>query len=448
MKKNKMNTITSKTSEVNKKDRIELLKKVLQKFNEENVEYAILRNYEFLLGEDYPIESLDTVITKEDMPKVDKILKEFSFNKRIQQFSLAHKAYFKLMNLGKVSFDIQVGGVHWNDMQYLGKPIFKKRKLNNYFYTLSDEDYFVMLLVHSILGKRYFKIKYQKILHNLCQKVNQQTVHKKLSNVFSAKKATNLIHSVNKNNFREIKTTPLIFYFFMKKPWRLIKFVPLIKRWITQYKNPFKLAPLISVIGPDGAGKSTTVKSINNYLMSEGRKTRIVYTGRGKNNILPFFSTFGKKYKKFEKKKDRIQIKYGKASPINYKKILYTLTAPIFTFDLYLRYLLKILPLRMNKTIVITDRFCSDIILMKNVPYPFKKILSFVFPKPTINILLYQDPKILHKRRPEESIIELQRQMQIFKRQKYSFVIKTTNFSQDKLKINHFVFKKLLQNWM
>ena len=61
-------------------------------------------------------------------------------------------------------FDIQVGGIHWNDMPYLGEEVLNNRVKKSYFYVPSDNDTFVMLLTHSILGKRYFKPKYKKIL--------------------------------------------------------------------------------------------------------------------------------------------------------------------------------------------------------------------------------------------------------------------------------------------
>ena len=140
-------------------ERLECIKIVLKEFDEQNINYCILRNYEFLLGNPMPIESLDTVVSKKDFRRADKILKDFDFIKRKQQFSLKHKAYFRLIDLQKVSFDIQIGGIHWNDMVYLDESILENRKKIKYFYALSDKDTFVMLLVHSILGKRYFKPK-------------------------------------------------------------------------------------------------------------------------------------------------------------------------------------------------------------------------------------------------------------------------------------------------
>ena len=55
-----------------KQERLEFIEIVLKEFDEQNINYCILRNYEFLLGSPMPIESLDTVISERDLFKVDK----------------------------------------------------------------------------------------------------------------------------------------------------------------------------------------------------------------------------------------------------------------------------------------------------------------------------------------------------------------------------------------
>ena len=137
-----------------------------------------------------------------------------------------------------------------------------------------------------------------------------------------------------------------------------------------------------------------------------------------------------------------------KKSSNNFKRrLLYTCAAPVFTLDLLLRYLFYILPLRMKKRIVLTDRYCSDIILMKNVPYGFKKVLLSLFPKPTASIFLYNSPEVLHQRRPEEPVSELARQMDIFDKQNFSLSIKTSNKEADRKRIKKYVLNKLTYNW-
>ena len=105
-----------------------ILKNIFEEFNKHQIKYCVLRNYEFLLNSKLPIESLDTVIAKEDFRKAELIFRSNGFIRRKQQFSLAHKAYFKLgEKLERISFDVQIGGVHWNDLRYIDESILKNR---------------------------------------------------------------------------------------------------------------------------------------------------------------------------------------------------------------------------------------------------------------------------------------------------------------------------------
>src|SRR3989344_936558 len=299
-----------------------ILKNTFEEFDKNKVKYCVLRNYEFLLNSKLPIESLDTVIAKEDIKKAELIFRNNGFFRRKQQFSLAHRAYFKLgEKLERVSFDVQIGGVHWNDLRYIDESILKNRVKKDYFYVPSDNDYFVMLLVHSILGKRRFKPKYKKILLSL--NVDKEYVLGKLRRVFNKRIAFSLLNSVKNNKFEKIKIKHLLFYFIIKKPARILKLLILFFRWL-KWKRLFKPAPLISILGPDGSGKSSLAVKLNSFLQESGRKTAVVYTGRGRGHFLPI-SKIGMKYKKIEK------VKSSKLK----KRIIYTLAAPVFTLDLW-----------------------------------------------------------------------------------------------------------------
>jgi thymidylate kinase len=419
------------------------LREVFQEFDKQGIQYCILRNYEFLLGDPMSVESVDTVISCNDIQKVDSILHSLKFTKRTQQFSRAHKAYFKFIGTERISFDIQVDGIHWNDMAYLDEEVLSRRVKVQDFYVLSDNDSFIMFLAHSILGKRRFKNKYQRLLSELFLRIDQKIVLQGLSGIFSTNYAQNLLQRVRK---KTLPSTPFYNYitlFLLNKPRRILTLGSLSFRWLWQRKNPFKLSPLISVVGPDGAGKSTAVLALSSFLEKNGRKTKTVYSGRGRDNILPI-RTLGRKYKSREKKQDVKK----KIKQISLKrKLLYTLMAPTYALDLYLRYLTQMLPSRIKGEIVLTDRYGTDIILMKHVPFWFKKFFYSLFPNPTFSIYLYNDSLTLHERRPEEPIEELERQMEIFTKLSYSLTRKTTNELED----HTFLIKKasttLEKNW-
>ncbi len=423
---------------------VEEFRALFSAFEENGVGYCVLRNFEFLYDSNYYWEGLDTVIRRNDFEKAKAILFQHGFIERKPQFSLQHKAFFKLVKGVKISFDIQVGGIYWNDMMYMDESIITNRVKKDFFYVPNDNDTFLMLLVHSILGKRRFKPKYQQILSSLLEqgKIDEKKIEQKLSAIFTKRKAQELLPLVKAKHFDKISICPLLCVFVAKSFTHLLTLSALALRWI-RWKRPLMPYPLISMVGPDGAGKSTLVDALHQYLQENKRKPVIVYMGRGRNHLLPFMS-LARKYKSAEKKKDALSKKSRSSLK---RKLLYSLSSVLFVTDSLLRYWLVIFPLRMRKRMVITDRYCTDIILMKDVPLWWKRFLYALFPKPTLSILLYNTPEVLHQRRPEETVAELQRQMDIFNTLRYDLRVQTNNPEEDKWKVVEFVMAKLLVNW-
>ncbi len=420
-------------------EQINEYKKILEIINQENITYCLLRNHEFLIDETYKIEGLDLALARKDLEKWERLLLAHGFTRRKPQFSLAHRAYFKLVHTQLVSFDVQVGGVYWNDMKYLDESIIQNRQKKNFFYVLSPDDTFVMLLTHSILGKRYFKAKYQKILSSLI--IDENYVIQKLSAIFTKKIAQNLLNNVKNNKFSKIPVFPLVLFFIFKNRSRVAAFTSLSFRWLA-WKKPLTPAPLISILGPDGAGKSTLVQALYHHLIQRGKMVSIVYTGRGKSHLLPI-TRLGKAYKRIEKKQDA-GLRKRTSLP---RKFLYTLSAPLFTLDLLLRYSFHIFPKRRLHRIVITDRYSFDLMLMKHVPFSFRRFLVSFFPKPTITIFLYNDVDELLKRRPLENKENIEHQLQIYHTFTYSLKLKTSSLEDVHRTVIEYVDTYLLKNW-
>ena len=172
------------------------------------------------------------------------------------------------------------------------------------------------------------------------------------------------------------------------------------------------MGKLISFIGMDGAGKTSLVNLLKKELEKKNYSVKIVYAGRGKSNILPI-QLFGKIYRKSGGSESNVPI-IGK----NFERInmIHTVAAPIFAFDMFLRYLFIILPSQLKNNFVLTDRYSTDILLMIKVPGLLKQLLYSFFPKPNKVFYIYNTIKILHKRKPNHSIKDLKRQEKIFKK--------------------------------
>ena len=166
---------------------------------------------------------------------------------------------------------------------------------------------------------------------------------------------------------------------------------------------------IISFIGMDGAGKTTLTNRLISELRKEGHKTKYIYSGKGRDNILPI-QFFGRRYVKNKKKKEKEKVGPDK----NKISMLHTLAAPVFAFDLLLRYLFVILPNKVGNEFVITDRYSTDILLMARVPFGFKRFLYFFLPKPDKIFYIYHDLDVLNRRKPSHPYQDLKRQKVIF----------------------------------
>ena len=162
----------------------------------------------------------------------------------------------------------------------------------------------------------------------------------------------------------------------------------------------------------DGSGKTTLTNKLIQDLGKKGYKTKYIYSGKGMQNILPI-QFFGKKYVKRQAEKEKKTKKKSKKNKIS---IIHTLSAPIFAFDLLLRYLFVIWPKTFKYNFVITDRYSTDILLMAKVPFGLKKFLYFFLPRPNKTFYIYHELKVLNKRKPEHPYHDLERQEALFKK--------------------------------
>ena len=426
--------------------RVELIRKVLEELERVGIKYCVLRNYDFLLEGRSDVagseRSVDMVVPSADFKRFNLLMHELGFLQRQNSFSLKHKAFFKIEDLVPISFDVQVGGVHWNDVCYLDERfVLGNRVRKGWFFVPCENDMFVMLLLHSVLGKRYFKPEYQKILLSLREKVDKDYVLKRLKDVFSGSLSSILFDLSLKGDFERIIALKNRYVrSFISSSF--VTFGLLSLRWLWWKRK--RVYPLISVIGPDGAGKSTMTQELKKYLDGQGKKTALVYTGRGRGQILPF-GAIGRKYKSAEKQKDGIK------KPILWRrKLLYVLAAPVFAFDLWLRYWFKIFPSRWSGKIVVTDRYCTDLMLMQHVPVWMKRSMMWFFPKPTLTFYLYNTPEVLHERREEESVAELERQLGLFavlEKSVKPIKIKTTDPVKNKEEVLNRVMELLYKEW-
>lgn len=429
---------------------ISTIKRIFDEFEKNKIDCCIIRNYKFLLeNKIYEGKDIDILILGRDKRKIGRILKKHGFGRvMINPFSM-HRGYAKYIKEDKklLQLHFHINGITGRHVKYLSAGDILKRKIKkDFFNAVSDEDEFLIILLHSILDAVKFESKYKEELRELLSKdLEKGYIEEKLSKLFGKKNSTKILNTLFKNDFNSIeKLMPELKKYFESRRRTGIS-------WVYSAGSVWKLfhmAPLISIIGMDGAGKSTAIKNLAEIFKSSGIKYSMIYTGRGRDNILPI-QFFGKPYKKAEKKieeKNRKEKKLNKSSLA--KKIIYTLAAPVFALDLFIRYFIRIFPERYKKQVVVTDRYSTDILLMANVPMPVKKFLYFFLPKPTFSIYLWNKPLILIKRKPDHTIEDLERQEKLFgiiNKKIKPIRIKSESIEQTKEDVADAIFKMVLK---
>lgn len=390
-----------------------IIKEILIEFNLNNLDYAIIRNYDFLIDDTVQVgKDVDIVIDNVNLKKFADILLRNGFIKQpISPYS-SHSGYWKYVLKEKklIKFHFHIDGLSGNSVPYLdSKKILERRKKIDSFYVISDEDLLINLLFHSKLNGD--KARYAPLVSKLRKKdLDTSYVFNSVKEILGKNIAIKMFHGYKDLNFEKLDSLkPEIKKSLVKRNlFPIAKMFLLSSLW--KVSRLIKPSPLVCFIGMDGSGKSTVTKNLSQILEDNKISYSLVYTGRGRNHILPI-KYFGKKYRKHENKKvekDKVSKKSLK------KKIIYSLAAPVFMLDLYLRYLKYIFPKRRTNEIVVVDRYATDILLMDNVNESFKKILYSLFPRSNLVVYLYNDPKVLYSRKPEHPRGDLERQEKLF----------------------------------
>jgi len=172
-------------------------------------------------------------------------------------------------------------------------------------------------------------------------------------------------------------------------------------------------AKLIVFISPDGGGKTTTIYELRNLISD---KYKIHERHIRFNNIPRIGHLIFKLKHPFHRKPVFVSTKSSINKPI--KKHIYGKDVPVWkilivlaydTFD----YLLGHISLFSNSsnTIYIFDRYIYDYYTerdWRSTPRWLLRFIMCLIPKPTLTVILQNDPEVIHKRKPELSVAEIQ----------------------------------------
>ena len=449
-------------------NQLQIIKEILNKFNRNEVDYCILRNYEGLLNNKYQDKDIDILVSKKSYSQAARILREekFTLNKKISLGT--EKLYSKYINGEFFIFDLKVGNLAYMDLPYLkGRGILRRKVKKSFFFVPNKEDFFNSLLLHSIIDKGKFKEEYMSSLNQLLD--NRRNINYSLNNcprIISSE----MKKLVSKRDYKTLEKmrNKLIFKLLIQpKNWLPITKVVYKAKIKKVFKviNPFYYAPLMTFVGTDGSGKSTMTKKIKVALKESGVKVKYVYMGWN-NHILPvglfskvFHLILGKKKKGKKVLNEEVKKKRNNAecsnqilfsNPKKKKSVLnktICFSADLFVIaEMYLRYLSRILPYQKLGYVVLSDRYAYDRALHPVTSKIARKFILNFYPKPKMIFYLHNDAIVLYNRKKEIPVDEIKRQQEVFAKleKKLELIkIKTTHPDKNTEEVlNRYVLKE------
>jgi hypothetical protein len=121
-----------------------ITRKVLEDFNDNNINYCVLRNYddpEFLT-----VTDVDILVSWKHGFKVKRILKKHGLTKTFLGLHIKSIRFF----------DIKMGCLEHNGYYIKsGEEVLKHRRRHNYFYILSAEDEFMHIMLKFLYNDKY-----------------------------------------------------------------------------------------------------------------------------------------------------------------------------------------------------------------------------------------------------------------------------------------------------
>jgi len=106
-----------------------------------------------------------------------------------------------------------------------------------------------------------------------------------------------------------------------------------------------------------------------------------------------------------------------------------------------LRYFIRILPAKLTNAYLLTDRYVYDLLFVQN-PLKITKLFVYLYPKSTINIILYHNINEIYIRKKELTIAELKKQQKILLGLKNTITIETKSITKTQQKLLHLILKQ------
>lgn len=402
-----------------------ILAEVLKQFTLNNIRYFILRNYEGL-PEINNSQDVDIIIEPGGYSRAALLLKDTFVRNNIENIHIVK--YDRVRCWYGTSFSSGIA-IHIDLIEgYLSKgiEIFHFEEL--YRNTMKYKDMFVlnnsydtvMLIIYKLLMAKELSNKYRLSIsegYNISPTEIEDILNKKVG-----KQISDQICSLIKDNEYdrlELLATKIAKIAkrkaFLRKPFittlRVVKFF--LEKVHRIVLCPRKFQSFISVLGPDGTGKSTfidgLVENIALYYVSDSSKCHIYHH---RPTVLPNLGEVGEKAGVHKVDKDFTNPHRGKPTGFfsSFVRMIYY----------WLDYVIGV-PYLLRRDVqfdrfTIYDRYIYDFLVDPkrsriNLPYWIRKTFTRLVPQPRIVFILSTDAEIIYKRKQELTPEEIKRQL-------------------------------------
>lgn len=412
---------------------------LFDRMNALGIPYAVLRNYETLPEMPDPNGDVDILIPENQAVFFHQILKKSLGEAGGRIFFTRRRfhctSYFIFVP-GLPTFAtwidaftmIATRGVPWLDT---GLILQDRIRHQRGFFILSPGAEAATLFMKEILAKRPLKPKYQEQIIELLKKPGSPEIFKQhLSASFGEKHATSMFDLAKQSKWDEAFQKRkewwriLLAFTFRKEPLRQIgRFFLFFLGHVAQTFFQSCRGGIIAVLGPDGVGKTTACRNLQERLKKWPFRKALVYHGE-----FGVFPSLGKIYQWFLKpwKKEGINLstRHQTARPLRafihlvYYGLEFFLAWPFVLWGRWRGY------------VFIFDRYYYDFSLRSTHRWLYRLIIKII-PRPHLIILLKAPPALIYERKQELSIVQIEDQLVEFQKLHGNAMILSTDQSPE-----------------